>query len=80
MITQLEPHKATLDELRSKGWRMDLACLWDSQWGDGGPTLSPSILKHLADLEIEIWFDLYLVKAYRFIQKLKGIKGVKAHN
>ena len=58
MITQLEPLETTPDELKLKGWRMDLACLGDSQLGDGGPTLSPSILKHLADLEIEIWFDV----------------------
>jgi hypothetical protein len=50
---------------------MDIACLWDSHAGHGGPTLSPDLLRRLADLGIELWFDIYFHGAYHGIQHSK---------
>lgn len=48
-----------LAELKNKGCLIDLSCFWSSENGQGGPTLSPNQLKKLAELELEIWFDIY---------------------
>jgi len=37
---------------------VDLCVRWDSG-GQGGPTLSPSQMGALAELGIELWFDIY---------------------
>lgn len=65
LCDQLEPHDQQLRALRAEGWRMDIACFWDSHPGHGGPTLSPALLRRLAALEIELWFDVYFFGAYR---------------
>lgn len=48
-----------LKELEQRGCEIDLSCYWSSENGQGGPTLSPKQLKKLAELELEIWFDIY---------------------
>jgi len=45
--------------LQDKDVEMDLSCLWSSTQGQGGPTLSPKQMKALAELNIDIWFDIY---------------------
>ena len=64
LCDHLEPQTQQLRALREAGWRMDIACLWDSQPGHGGPTLSPALLRRLAALEVELWFDVYFFGAY----------------
>ena len=51
--------KPYLKELQNKGCKIDISCFWSSEQGQGGPTLSPIQLKKLAELELEIWFDIY---------------------
>jgi hypothetical protein len=46
-------------ELQNKGCQIEIACFWSSENGQGGPTLSPKQLKKLAELELELWFDIY---------------------
>jgi hypothetical protein len=36
-----------------------LCVRWDSKSGEGGPTISPVQMKRLAELGIELWFDVY---------------------
>lgn len=55
-ITSLKPN---FKELQNKGCQIDISCFWSSENGQGGPTLSPKQLKKLAQLELEIWFDIY---------------------
>ncbi len=45
--------------LLSRGWSIDISCMWDSACGHGGPTLSPSLMGRLAVLQIPIVFDVY---------------------
>jgi len=46
--------------LHTRGYLVDLCVFWDSANGHGGPTISPSQMKILSELEIELWFDVYL--------------------
>lgn len=48
-------------ELRERGWEPSLSIYWLSLSGYGGPTLSPSQMKRLAELDLEIWFDCYFL-------------------
>jgi hypothetical protein len=60
LLDQIEPHAAALKSIQAAGGRMTVSCYWSSAWGHGGPTLSPSIMSRLADLGLEIWFDVYV--------------------
>ena len=71
LLRQLEQRRTAVDTLRADGWRMDLCCLWDSHYGHGGPTLSPELLRRLADLGVELWFDVYFHGAYDAIEESK---------
>jgi len=71
LCDRLEPLDQQLRALRAAGWRMDIACFWDSSPGHGGPTLSPALLRRLAALEIELWFDVYFIGAYQEIWAAK---------
>jgi hypothetical protein len=43
--------------LASQGVKIDICCLWFSESGHGGPTLSPQQLSKLGELGIDLWFD-----------------------
>ena len=49
---------AKLEHVRAAGARADVACDWVSATGSGGPILSPAQLRRLADLGLEVWFDV----------------------
>jgi hypothetical protein len=42
-----------------EGFKIDITSFWVSTSGNGGPTISPYQMRRLADLEIEIWWDIY---------------------
>ena len=60
LLERLVNQHAELRRLQSNPevW-MDVLCYWRSSQGHGGPTLSPKQTKMLADLNLEIGFDLY---------------------
>jgi hypothetical protein len=68
LLDQLEGKEPALEELRKAGWWMNISCFWDSQYGHGGPTFSPELLKRLSVLGIEVWFDIYFDGAYRVLR------------
>ena len=45
--------------IHDRGLLTDICIRWDSKSGHGGPTLSPVQMARLAELEIEVWFDIY---------------------
>lgn len=45
--------------MRQQGYLIDICCRWDSKSGHGGPTLSPYQMQILAELDTELWFDIY---------------------
>jgi hypothetical protein len=78
ILSQLEPRLASIRSLLTEhGWRADLACLWDSESGHGGPTLSPAILRRLATVEIELWFDVYFHGTYFDIRNRKNFYAIQ---
>ena len=59
LLAAIEPRRSALHDLRRKGHRLDITCYWLSQSGHGGPTLTPEIMRRLAELELSVWFDVY---------------------
>lgn len=60
LIEQLMPKQKELREMQTEGFVMDVPCYWLSSFRQGGPTLSPSTMKSLGELGLELWFDVYL--------------------
>ena len=59
LLAAIEPRHSGLRELRQQGHRTDISCYWLSESGHGGPTLTPDIMRQLAELELPVWFDVY---------------------
>lgn len=59
LLSRLSEADDGINELHDRGFLIDLCVRWDSKAGHGGPTLSPSQMSRLAELEIELWFDIY---------------------
>jgi len=59
ILDRIEPATVALNNLRCAGAKIDIFSYWVSRSGDGGPMLSPSQLKRLAAMEIEIGWDVY---------------------
>jgi hypothetical protein len=59
LLDRLEGRASALRELREHGATMDIACFWVSANANGGPLLPAPLLRRLADLEIDVWFDIY---------------------
>ena len=59
LADKLLPIKAKLKSLTQDGNKVDISCFWESESGHGGPTLSQQQLSKLADLGVELWFDIY---------------------
>lgn len=60
IIERIAGKKQAFIQLHQRGYLVDLCVRWDSLSGHGGPTVSPSQMKALAELEIELWFDVYV--------------------
>lgn len=56
---QLMGKEDALKSLQEKGVAMDISCFWLSTSGHGGPCLSPEQMRRLAQLNLEIWWDIY---------------------
>lgn len=61
LLDLLLPHSAALAELRQQGAKMEISCYWLSVSGHGGPTVSPQQAGKLAALDLDCWFDVYLL-------------------
>ena len=55
----LIPIKFKLKNIVNDGGKIDFSCYWKSKNGQGGPTISKKQFSKLAELEIELWFDIY---------------------
>ncbi len=60
IIERIAGKKMVFAQFRERGYLVDICVRWDSLSGHGGPTLSPIQMKALSDLEIELWFDIYV--------------------
>lgn len=59
ILDRLDGKVEALCLLREKGCEMHLSCYWMSACGHGGPTLSPSQMGRLAELGLDLAFDIY---------------------
>jgi Domain of unknown function (DUF4279) len=59
LAVKLVGKDGALKSLGAEGCRMDVFCYWLSAGGNGGPVLSPAIMKRFGKLGLEIGFDIY---------------------
>jgi len=57
-IDVLEPHREILEELRSKGAKLELFVGWFLD-RNGGDSLTPEVMQRLARLGVSLSFDIY---------------------
>jgi hypothetical protein len=60
ILERIRGKKEAFSTLHSRGYLVDVCCRWDSMSGHGGPCLSPPQMRDFAELEIEVWFDVYV--------------------
>jgi hypothetical protein len=58
LIASVGSSGAELGKLREHGHRIKIHCVWIGKGGYGGPRLSPAALRGLANLGLEVWFDV----------------------
>ncbi len=64
LADQLRSNLNAYRDVRRKCTAIDLTCYWRATHGaGGGPTLSPAQMEKLADLELDIWYDLHLTRS-----------------
>jgi hypothetical protein len=61
LLDQIACQKAEMESLRRAGCVFRVWCYWLSKAGHGGPIISVSQIKRLAELELEIYLDVYFV-------------------
>ena len=59
LADRLAGREDALARMKAEGYRMEVSCYWSSAEGHGGPTLTPSTMRRLADLGLELWYDFY---------------------
>jgi hypothetical protein len=59
IVDRLWNRKEEIPKMLQEGFRIDINSFWVSTSGNGGPIISPYQMGRLADLEIEIWWDIY---------------------
>jgi hypothetical protein len=61
LVDQLYDKVEQLNELRSRGYQLDVFCDWIRSGGTGGPTLSPRNMAGLSRLGLKIGFEFWSV-------------------
>lgn len=59
LLERVASKAEVIRSLQEAGCRMAVNCFWRSQSGHGGPTIPPTQMRRLAELDIELWFDFY---------------------
>ena len=60
LLDKLEPSADALrDVMARQGLEADFFCYWESASGDGGPVLSPGVLRRIAELGASLGYDFY---------------------
>lgn len=62
LLDRLEAAATALRNLRQEGAEIVIQCVWVSRQGDGGPILSPTQSRRLANLNLEIGFMTHFIK------------------
>lgn len=59
LVGEVSPRAQQIEELRRSGARAVVSCYWLSAYGHGGPTISVSQMKMLAELGLDLELDFY---------------------
>ncbi|MDR9877203.1 DUF4279 domain-containing protein [Pseudomonas allii] len=63
LVREIQPHRESLGLVQQiDGVKITLKCVWFSLLGHSGPVLWPEQMKALADLDLEVSFDVYFVE------------------
>ena len=66
LLNQLVAKNDALQWVRAQGWSPVVSCYWASAHGHGGPDLTPQLMGRLAELDLGIWFDVYVLTGPSF--------------
>jgi hypothetical protein len=58
----LQGREEACKELLAQGCQLVVNCYWVSATGQGGPMIWPETMQQLANLGMELWFDVYFNK------------------
>lgn len=61
ILDQIAGKSSVFEILRKSSCRTDVSCYWLSMSGHGGPALSPSQMKPLAEHGLDFWYDVYFL-------------------
>ncbi|MGW7775510.1 DUF4279 domain-containing protein [Pseudomonas machongensis] len=62
LVETISPHRDSLIKVQElDGVKVTLKCVWFSLLGHSGPVLWPEQMRALADLDLELSFDIYFV-------------------
>lgn len=59
LLEQLSDKGAAIEQLTQQGCEIRINCYWESAHGHGGPMIWPETMGRLAQLGIELGFDIY---------------------
>lgn len=59
LAARLEPLGPQIEELRRSGARTGIFCFWASAYGHGGPAISVTQMRILAELGLDLDLDVY---------------------
>lgn len=62
LLDHLKNKKEAVQELHQTSV-IDISCYWLSASGHGGPTISPHQMQRLSELNIEVFWDIYLMES-----------------
>jgi hypothetical protein len=67
-------------ELQNIGCQMNISSYWLSRFGHGGPCLSSIQMKKISDMNLDIWFDVYLGDIINVAQQGDRPEPVPGHD
>ena len=59
IVDQLCNRKEEIPKMLQEGFKIDISSFWVSTSANGGPIISSYQMARLADLQIEVWWDIY---------------------
>lgn len=59
LLDHIEPVHSYIVRLTLRGTEASIFCFWELLSGNGGPTFMPSLLRRLANLDLDLGLDFY---------------------
>ena len=62
IVALVHPLEEKLAQIQRNGCRIEVSCFWESASGNGGPSMSPSQMKALGELNLELCWDIWFAE------------------